>query len=118
MEMTEEQTKLLAGFALEIMQGFPDLLSLDGYEIQDLAVKHKLLIPRTVYCPCGDDCNCATYYDQEEWQDGVTCYNVAEWLTRAAEHRNEAEGEQGGASPTEDDVVTVGRVQDERHTWQ
>ncbi len=37
---------------------------------------------------------------------------------RAVEHRDEAvEAGQGGTSHTEDDVVTVGRVQDERHTW-
>ncbi len=40
-------------------------------------------------------------------------------LTRADELRNEAvDAGQGMASHTEDDVVTVGRVLDERHTWQ
>ena len=85
MNENEENTKLLASFALEFLKDFPDLMSVDGFEIQDLAVKHKLLIPRTVYSPCGDDCNCSEYHDRDEWPEGVTCYHVAEWLIRAAE---------------------------------
>ena len=90
MEITNEQVESLAKFALEILEDFPDLSSYDGGDIQELAEKHKLLIPQTMHAPCGEDCFCDTYFSDSEWQDGVTCYHIVDWLDRDAEHRNEA----------------------------
>ena len=90
--MTNDQIESLAKFALEILKEFPDLSSYDGGDLQDLAVKHKLLVPQTVYAPCSDEwCSCAEFYSDEEFKEGVTCYHIADWLDRSAEQRNDAE---------------------------
>jgi len=99
MELTKEQIDFLAKFALDILDEWPDIGNFDGGDIQDIAVKHNILIPRIVYVRCGEECNCAEYYDEDEWQDGVTCYHIADWLDRAAElQRAPVQSEQGGQS--------------------
>jgi len=101
MELTKEQIESLAGFAREILDNWPDDWgSWDGYQLQDLAEKHKILIPRTVTEPCGDNCNCAECYTYEEMKKGVTCYHVADWLARDAQQRNEADDAGHGAENT------------------
>lgn len=90
MELTKEQIESLAGFALDMLDEWPELNSIDGFEIQDIAEKHKLLIPRTVTEPCGETCVCAECYTDEEMQRGTTCYHMADWLKRDAQHRDEA----------------------------
>ena len=117
MELTKEQSELLAKFTMEVLEDWPDMGSLDGGDLQDIAVKHNILIPHIVHGPCCDDCFCSEFYGNDEWQEGVTCYRIADWLDRQPEQRNEADSGQGGASPTEDDTVTVGRVLDDRHAW-
>ena len=99
MKMTDEQIESLAGFVLEIMDDWPELGSIDGFDLQDIAEKHKILIPQTVYAPCGESCNCAECYTDEEMQKGVTCYHMADWLVRDAQQRNAPDQpEQNGAS--------------------
>lgn len=54
---------------------------IDGYDFQDLAVKHGLLLPVEVYAPCGENCNCLSYHGSaEEMSEGVTCYRKVGWL--------------------------------------
>jgi len=97
MKLTEEQIESLAGFVREIYDEWPELGSIDGFELQDLGEKHKLLIPRTVFAPCGEPCSCAECYTDEEMQKGVTCYHMADWLVRDAELHVHPTTEQGGA---------------------
>jgi hypothetical protein len=88
MELTKDQIESLAGFALDMLDEWPELGSIDGWDLQDIAEKHKLLIPRTVTEPCGEDCNCSECYTEEEMQRGVNCYHIADWLARDAQQRN------------------------------
>jgi len=86
MELSEEQIESLRKFALGFVDDIADGIgNWDGFQIQDHAVKHKILIPQTKYEPCGEGCNCAEYYGSDEWKDGITCYVIPEWLTRDGE---------------------------------
>jgi hypothetical protein len=84
MELTKEQIESLAGFVSEIFDEWPELDSLDGFDLQELGQKHKILIPRTVFAPCGENCSCAELFTDEEMLKGVTCYHIAAWLNRPA----------------------------------
>lgn len=76
----QERDKLRA-FAQEIMDGWPDVGMLDGFDIQELAVKHGLLIETTRNKPCADEgCNCAEMCDECDWLEGVQCYHTTELL--------------------------------------
>ncbi len=100
MEMTKDQIDSLASFALEILDDWPELGTLDGGDLQDIAEKHKILIPQIVYAPCSDEtCVCAEMCSDSEFARGVTCYHIADWLLRSAELRNEAGGELAGKAP-------------------
>lgn len=86
MKLTDDQVFSLAMFALDILGEFPDMMNMDGGDIQDIATTRKLLTPVTVYEPCCDEgCECAICYTDDEWQKGVTCYRIVDWLARAAE---------------------------------
>lgn len=104
MELTKEQIESLANFALGVLDDWPELCDLDACEIQDLAEKHKLLIPRTVYSPCGESCSCAECYTDERMKAGVTCYYMADWLVRDAQQQDEAE--RAGADKAPDNIST------------
>ena len=111
--MTNDQIDSLAKFALEILDEFPDLSSYDGGDLQDLAVKHKLLIPQTVYAPCCDEgCSCAEFYSDEEFKAGVTCYHIADWLECVAEQRDGAVQPQQNLAVA-DETVTVSQAIDD-----
>ena len=92
MEITNEPIISLAKFVLAVLDDFPELVSMDGFDIQDLAEKHKLQVPQIVNVPGSEDnCYCAQFYSDGEMQLGVPCYPIADWLTRSAELRDEAE---------------------------
>ena len=65
---------------------------IDGLDIQELAVKHGLLIPSVVHKSCGDHCRC-------EWMandiaKGVTCFRLADvMLAPVGEVKGEGKGE-------------------------
>jgi len=89
MELTNEQIKSLAMFALEILDDFPDIGNLDGGDLQDIAERHKILVPQIVYAPCHyDGCACAEMCTDDEFTAGVTCYHIVDWLDRVAEQRD------------------------------
>ena len=76
-ELLEDNKKLRA-FANAVLGGWPDDICLDGFELQDHAVKHGLLAlkdPRPT-APCGEFCNCVEYHgsDPADWAQGVDCY--------------------------------------------
>ena len=87
MEFTKEQSELLAKFVLEVLEEWPDMGSLDGGDLQEIGEKHKILIPHIVHGPCSDNCYCSEFYSNEEWQSGVTCYRLPDWLVRDAQLR-------------------------------
>lgn len=70
----------LIAFAREILSDWPEG-DIDGGDLQDIAVKHGLLVPETRYAPCSDEgCCCAGYATEEEFAAGVICYRLADWL--------------------------------------
>lgn len=69
----------LKAFARELIElsDWPDGGDIDGFDFQDAAVKHGILIPEQRSEPCGEDCSCNAYYSDEEWKEGITCYRLA-----------------------------------------
>lgn len=70
----------LRAFARDVMGEWPHECGVDGFELQDLAVKHGLLVPVKMTSPCGEGCQCAEYYESDELAEGVTCYRKTELL--------------------------------------
>lgn len=65
----------LRAFAQDIMNEWPDVGTLDGLDLQELAVKHGLLAETTHHKPCAEEeCNCAGMVNERDWQEGVQCY--------------------------------------------
>lgn len=68
----------LQAFARELLEDWPDDAGVDGFTLQDLAVKHGLLRMETPApaAPCSQmSCACAEYYDDEDFAAGrVECY--------------------------------------------
>jgi hypothetical protein len=77
----------LEAFFRELIElaDWPEGGDIDGFEFQDAAVKHGLLIPEQRTEPCGEGCNCNQYYSDEEWTEGVICYRLAPALLKAAQ---------------------------------
>ena len=77
MKMNDEQIVSLAKFALDILDEWPDVSIMDGGDLQEIAEKHKLLVPQIVHAPCSDeDCVCAEVCSDSEFARGVTCYQL------------------------------------------
>ena len=74
-----EELARLRSFARDVMETWP-LGDLEGGDLQDLAVKHGLLVPETRYAPCREECFCAGYATVEEFESGVICYRRAALL--------------------------------------
>ncbi len=60
---------------------WPEGGDIDGFDFQDAAVKHGILIPEQRSEPCGEDCACNSYYGDNEWKDGIACYQIAAALS-------------------------------------
>lgn len=83
-ECMAAQLTPLRGFAVELLKDFPDYMGLDGFELQDLAIKHGLLIGFAVNKPCREEgCQCADYHTEAEMEGGVTCYRRADFMKAA-----------------------------------
>ncbi len=63
--------------------GWPEGGDIDAFWFQAWAIKHGFLRPETRTEPCGEDCNCASYYDPDEFKTGITCYRKADFLLAA-----------------------------------
>lgn len=61
-------------FAKDILKSWPDG-NIDGGDLQDIAVKHGLLIPKIMYAHCGESCNCADVISTDEMTQGVECFS-------------------------------------------
>ncbi len=59
----------LKNFANEILSHTFEGCDLDGGEVQEIAVKHGLLMPITVNSKCGENCRCAEFSEFP-----LTCY--------------------------------------------
>lgn len=77
----------LRGFAQELFEDWPAYLGVDGFDLQDIAVRHGLLVETTQFKPCSEvegQCSCVNYYANHEWLEGVTCYRKSHLLGGAA----------------------------------
>lgn len=75
----------LRSFAQELFVDWPESLGLDGFDLQDMAVRHGLLVETTQFNPCREEgCSCASYYSDDEWKHGVCCYRKTALLTGGA----------------------------------
>lgn len=80
LDVFAERDKLRA-FAQDIMDDWPDVGTLDGFDLQELAVKHGLLAETIHHKPCAEEgCNCAEMCDERDWQEGVQCYRATSLL--------------------------------------
>lgn len=73
----------LRGFAQELFDEWPDYLGVDGFDLQEIAVRHGLLVETTRFEPCSLEegrCSCLAYYGDDEWKAGVTCYRKSRLL--------------------------------------
>lgn len=92
MKLNNEQIESLAKFALDVLGEWPDVSLMDGGDIQEIAERRKLLIPQIVFSPCMDEgCTCAEVCNDDDFNRGVSCYRIADWLLRDAQLRNEAD---------------------------
>lgn len=81
MELNKEQIVSLMKFALDVLEDWPEVGHLDMGDLQDIAEKHKILVPQIVHTPCDvDNCVCAEMCSDEDFARGVTCYHIADWL--------------------------------------
>lgn len=88
MKVNDEQIESMKNFIFAVMEDWQEGGGIEGYDLQEIAEKHGILIPHTVYAPCGDYCNCVECYNDDEFRGGVPCYTFPDWLTRVAEQRD------------------------------
>lgn len=81
-ELTHVKRNMAAmrAFVGELLTNWPDEVGIDGFELQDLCVKHGLLVATYPKEPCLPNCWCVGYYGSGIWQ-GVVCYRKTELLT-------------------------------------
>ena len=63
----------LREFAKGCLDEWPDV-GMDGFDLQELAVKTGLLEAFTVTELCGENCRCIEYHGSDGFLDGVVCY--------------------------------------------
>lgn len=75
----------LRAFAAEMMGDWPDNGDVDGFELQEAAIRCGLLARVTPDPtePCGENCGCAEVNGPEDWACGVICYRPTDALRRA-----------------------------------
>lgn len=85
LDAVRKERDQLRAFVQEIMDGWPDVGTLDGFDLQELAVKHGLLVATIRHQPCSEEfCSCAEMVDERDWQQGVDCYHTTPLLKGAA----------------------------------
>ena len=85
-----EDRETLRAFCRELFAAadWPDGCDIDGFEFQELAIKHGLLLPEWATEPCGNECWCEGYYSASDWEGGVQCYRKADWLAEKSGESN------------------------------
>lgn len=68
-----EAAESLRQFAIEIMEAWPHG-DVDGADLQDIAIKHGLLVELIQHEPCHPtQCGCADVVEPADWVRGVDC---------------------------------------------
>lgn len=90
----------LRAFAQDILGNWPEIGDLDGFDIENLGVKHGLLkqVDPPPKKPCGERCQCAEAYDDEDFRDDlVVCYRKTPLLLGDVDwSRTDAADTEGG----------------------
>lgn len=77
--MSEEKMKAFIKDLFD--EYYPECGDIDGGELQDLAEKHGILVPEIHHEPFGEFCNCDQVCSDEEFEEGVKCFHLANWLS-------------------------------------
>jgi hypothetical protein len=80
-------TEKLRAFSQEVMSAWPGG-SLDGDQLQEAGVKHGLLEPVIRHESCVDGgpfCQCAEYYNEDDFKAGIECLRKTKLLTGDSE---------------------------------
>ncbi len=104
--MSEEKMKAFINELFD--EYYPECGDIDGSSLQDMAEKHGILVPEIRYEPCGEFCNCNELVYDEEWQEGVKCYRLANWLS--AEHSVQLTGLESPPKCTTEKLCPVHNV--------
>lgn len=79
------QVEQMKSFINGLFEDF-DADDVDGGDLQDLAEKYGILVPTIHHEPCSDgelnECVCAQYCGDEQFEAGVKCYRLADWLNQ------------------------------------
>lgn len=82
----------LRSFAQAIMEAadWPDGGDVDGFQVQELAEEHGLLVKTEQTKPCGENCSCLEYNGEvsEKWP--AICYRKTPLLTDSQAQREVA----------------------------
>ena len=73
----------LLGFAKDVMNLWPES-NIDALDIQEIAVKHGLLVEKTMYANCSvegvSNCTCADFCTDGEFAAGIECLRKSELI--------------------------------------
>jgi len=85
--MDKEKIEKMRMFIVELLQEYGDGGDIDGFTFEEIALKHGILNPVKRFAPCVDNdvdpdasCQCAQYFSDEEFKNGITCHVVADWI--------------------------------------
>lgn len=85
-----EHARKAQAFTGMALDEFPDLGTLDPYDLGKLATKAGLLQPQTMTVPCSDSCACAEYC---ETGAETQCFRATESLRRCFDVSKQSNGE-------------------------
>lgn len=86
LQKLERERDALRAFAIDVLGDWPDDCGvIDGFDVQELALKHGLLTETKQMAPCSENCWCVEYHgsDPGDWADGVICYRKTPLLLDA-----------------------------------
>jgi hypothetical protein len=65
----------LLQFAADVLEtGSLPIGGMGGNELQEIAIKHGLVIPERRFGSCRKNCSCIGFYTKEQWIQGIICY--------------------------------------------
>ena len=71
--MNDNYEKLRA-FSYELLMHYTDEY------IEEIAAKYGLVEKIEKTKPCGEQCSCAEFYSDEDFEMGITCYRIVDWI--------------------------------------
>ena len=79
--MDNHRQDQMVAFIIELFEMYwPDCSDIDGGDLQSLGICHGILTETVHYKPCGEQCNCASLCNAEDWRSGVSCFRLSDWV--------------------------------------